>query len=60
MVDEEVSPDHGAGMNVDRGQKTGEMIDEAGQEKQLPPEKPMRHPMKGKSDDARIKQDFPT
>ncbi len=32
MVDEEVFPDLGTGMNVDRGEKAGEMIDAAREE----------------------------
>ncbi|QNP44537.1 hypothetical protein H9L15_13615 [Sphingomonas daechungensis] len=59
MIDEEITTDLRTRMNVDRGQKTGNMVHKTRREIELPLPEPMAQAVKRKGDDAGVKQDFP-
>jgi hypothetical protein len=58
VIDEQVAPDARAGVDVDRGEEAGEMIDEPGQKEQPPAEQSMGHPVQAQRPNAGIKQDL--
>src|SRR3546814_12260440 len=59
MIDEEVPADLRARMDVDRGQETRQVIDEAREEEQTRLEQPVRDAVHTDREQPRIKQNFP-
>jgi hypothetical protein len=58
VIDEEVAPDHGTGMDIDRREHPRPVVDQAREKEQLRLEQPMRDTMIAECPDARIGQDF--
>jgi len=59
VIDEQMASDPGAGMNIDRGQKSGQMVDETREEIELALEQPVRQTMQAESQHPRIEQHLP-
>ncbi|GGC36010.1 hypothetical protein GCM10011371_24230 [Novosphingobium marinum] len=60
MVDEEIPADLSAGMNVDGGQETGQVVDCARKEVKAHPEQAMGDTVPEKRPHAGVQKDFPT
>ena len=60
VVDEEVASDLGTGVNIDRGQEAGEVIDQPREEEGSRLIQPMRDPVPGQRPDAGVQQNLRT
>jgi hypothetical protein len=59
MVEEKIASDFRAGVNINSGYKTGEMVYQSRQEKHVAQKQPVRQAMIAHRPDTRIQQYFP-